>query len=309
MQQIAAMAAAQGISPDQLQAILRVKAEQARLKQKTEESAQAQQPPEAPPAQHQHGPNCQHGHSHGQEVSIQQPNAASAEALALASWLRNQDLKTRTCILNGQRKDLFKVKRALRVLQSPVYAKASAKNKILPEVTDLKTATEAFRLLPLSVLALRVSKIEPEEKPKKRIKGLWTVQIERNQEIRDELHYVWLYEGRQIKQKLYAVGALVLIFGVVLFPLWPYSLRLGVYYLSVGIAGLIGLFFAMAIFRLMLFGVTFFVLPPGFWVSPSLPLLDSMPLDTVHNLTVTAVPESVRGRWVLGLIPALVGMA
>lgn len=37
-----------------------------------------------------------------------QPGPPSPEALALAKWLRTQDLKTRTCILNGDRKDLLR---------------------------------------------------------------------------------------------------------------------------------------------------------------------------------------------------------
>jgi len=43
----------------------------------------------------------------GQQVPIT-PGAPDPRALALAKWLRGQDLKTRTCILNGQRKDMFK---------------------------------------------------------------------------------------------------------------------------------------------------------------------------------------------------------
>lgn len=43
----------------------------------------------------------------GQQVA-QAPPIASPEALAVAQFLRNQDLKSRTCILQGQRKDLFK---------------------------------------------------------------------------------------------------------------------------------------------------------------------------------------------------------
>jgi hypothetical protein len=33
------------------------------------------------------------------------------EAVAVAKFLRSQDLKTRVCILDGQRKDMFKGKR------------------------------------------------------------------------------------------------------------------------------------------------------------------------------------------------------
>ena len=36
------------------------------------------------------------------------PGPPKPEALALAKFLRGQDLKTRTCILNGERKDMFK---------------------------------------------------------------------------------------------------------------------------------------------------------------------------------------------------------
>lgn len=37
-----------------------------------------------------------------------QPGPPKPEALAVANFLKGQDLKLRTCILNGQRKDMFK---------------------------------------------------------------------------------------------------------------------------------------------------------------------------------------------------------
>ena len=45
----------------------------------------------------------------GQQVPIN-PGAPDPKGIAVAKWLRNQDLKTRTCILNGQRKDMFRGK-------------------------------------------------------------------------------------------------------------------------------------------------------------------------------------------------------
>lgn len=51
-------------------------------------------------------PQVQQG-SGGQQVPIT-PGAPDPKSLALAKWLRSQDLKTRTCILNGQRKDMFR---------------------------------------------------------------------------------------------------------------------------------------------------------------------------------------------------------
>lgn len=171
---------------------------------------------------------------------------------------------------------LYSVKRALRALQSPEYAKARSKNPLLPEITDRASLENTFKLLPLSLLALRVSKIDPHEghdhgpKKTKRVKGQWTVKIEQQQECKEELHFVWLYEGSQLKMKLYAAGALFFIFTVVLFPLWPQKLRLWVWYLSMAAVGLLVLFFAMAIFRLILFIITMFVAPPGLWLYPNL---------------------------------------
>lgn len=169
------------------------------------------------------------------------------------------------------------MKRALLAIESPAYTKAASKNPLLPTITTATPKAEIFKLLPLSLLALRVSKSDPhaghDHAPpakQKRVKGLWTVKIEQQQDISDDLHYVWLYDGPQWKTKLYAGGALLLIMTVVMFPLWPVTLRIGVWYLSMAFLGLIGLFFAMAIVRLILFCATVFTVPPGLWLYPNL---------------------------------------
>ncbi|KAF3360108.1 hypothetical protein VdG1_01798 [Verticillium dahliae VDG1] len=184
------------------------------------------------------------------------------------------ELKPRTCILNGERKDMFKVKRALRALQSPAYEKARKKNPLLPEITDRASLENTFKLLPMSMLALRVSKTDAHEghdhKKPKRVKGLWTVKIEPQQEAKEEMYYVWFYEGSQVMRKVYAAIALLVIFLIVCYPLWPLKLRQGVYYLSWGFLCLLGLFFVMAIFRVILFCITYFVASPGLWLFPNL---------------------------------------
>lgn len=286
-EQLAADAAKQGMTPEQYVAQLRARAMAANQQRQGGSSPQGQQP----------GPSVQ------QQQQQQQPvNAGGApdpKAVAVAKFLRSQDLKSRTCIMDGQRKDMFKgilyysrptpatwctdiangriVKRALRALSSPAYTKARKKNPLLPEVTGHTSAENAFKLLPLSCLALRVSKVDPHAghnhapaKPKNRVKGLWTVKIEQHQDAEPLHHYVWLYEGPQWKQKAMAAGVVAAIFAVVLFPLWPVVLRQGVWYLSVGVMALLGLFFAMALFRLVLFCVTVFAVPPGLWLFPNL---------------------------------------
>jgi translocation protein SEC62 len=212
--------------------------------------------------------------THTQQVPVNPNSPKDPKAIAVAQFLRSQNLKPRTCIMDGQRKDMFKVKRAIRALESPAYEKARKKNPLLPPVTDRASAENVFKLLPLSVLALRVSKVDPHaghgHGKTKRVKGLWTVKIEQHQEADPMMHYVWLYEGPQWKQKAMAAAVVAGIFAVVLFPLWPIMLRQGVWYLSVGMMGLLGLFFAMAIFRLILFCITVFAVPPGLWLFPNL---------------------------------------
>jgi translocation protein SEC62 len=44
------------------------------------------------------------------------PGPPNPAAIAVANFLKSQDLKPRTCILNGQRKDMFKGKPSIRPL-------------------------------------------------------------------------------------------------------------------------------------------------------------------------------------------------
>jgi translocation protein SEC62 len=169
------------------------------------------------------------------------------------------------------------VKRAFRALHSEAYKKACTKDPLLPQVTSDAEARNTLALLPISMLALRVTKKDPHEghnhaKPKKekRVKGLWEVKIEHQQDFDPMMHYVWLYEGSQWMTKVWAGLALVAVFTVVLFPLWPLFMRQGVWYLSVAAMGLLVAFFGLAIVRLILFCITFFAVPPGLWIFPNL---------------------------------------
>ncbi|KAK4449923.1 translocation protein Sec62-domain-containing protein [Podospora aff. communis PSN243] len=282
--QIAADAEAAGMTvPQFIEQLKRQAMEQQRMRQQMMMQQQAQGGGHGHSHGHDHDHDHDHDHPHPHPPQHQQgvaqpivPGPPNPVALALAKFLRSQDLKPRTVILNGDRKDMFRVKRALRALQSPAYEKARKKNPALPEVTDRATLENTFKLLPMSMLALRVSKSDPHEghdhgpKKGKRVKGLWTVRIEQQQDAEDDMYYVWLWEGSQLMRKVYAALALLLIFTVVLYPLWPLKMRQGVYYLSWGFLIFLGLFFAMAIFRVILFCVTYFVLKPGFWLFPNL---------------------------------------
>ena len=73
--------------------------------QQAQQAAQGQQAGGEVQGQQQQN---QHSHQHQQQVPINNTGTPDPKALAVMKWLRTQDLKTRTCILNGQRKDLFR---------------------------------------------------------------------------------------------------------------------------------------------------------------------------------------------------------
>ncbi|KAI5306056.1 hypothetical protein KEM56_002380 [Ascosphaera pollenicola] len=269
-QQIATEAAKHGLTPEQFIE---------KLKEQAQEQMRAQMAARAQADQAAKTDDCcpQKPQQVQQQVPVNAGAPANPQAIAVANFLRSQDLKPRACVLDGRRRELFKVKRAIRALESDAYKKAQRKNPtLLPPVTDRASAENAFKLLPLSVLALRVSKVSSATQHnqtgggQKRVKGFWNVKIEQHQDVEPLMHYVWLYDGPQWKQKVMAVLTLLAIIAVVMFPLWPMKMRLGVWYLSMGAMGLLGLFFAMAIFRLILFCVTVFAVPPGLWLYPNL---------------------------------------
>ena len=103
--QLIAEAAKQGITVEQYVQKLRAQHMETQRQQ-----AAAGQHGEQHKHRHQH--ENQHPHQHlpqtqQQQVPINQ-GPPEPRALALANFLKSQNLKTRTCILNGQRKDMFK---------------------------------------------------------------------------------------------------------------------------------------------------------------------------------------------------------
>ena len=113
-QQIEADARKAGMSVDQYINQLKKQAIENHQRQQQQQIAQQQQQESGQPHIHEH--EHQHQGQSGQQVSIA-PGPPDPKGLAVAKWLRNQDLKTRTCILNGQRKDMFRGE-FLTVLQS-----------------------------------------------------------------------------------------------------------------------------------------------------------------------------------------------
>lgn len=65
--------------------------------------------------------------------------------------------------------------------------------------------------------------------------------------------YVWIYEPIPIYYWFFGTLVVLGAIGVCLFPLWPLTIRHGVYYISVAAAGFLVFILALAIIRLIVF--------------------------------------------------------
>lgn len=85
-----------------------------------------------------------------------------------------------------------------------------------------------------------------------------------------EHYYAWFYEGSQWTTYAGGLAMVAIMLAGVMFPLWPPIMRLWVWYLSIGVLGLVGLFFAIAVVRLIFYITTVIVASPGIWIFPKL---------------------------------------
>ncbi|TPX30064.1 hypothetical protein SmJEL517_g06273 [Synchytrium microbalum] len=182
----------------------------------------------------------------------------SKDVLAAGKYLRSSDskLKNKEGILNGRRIYFFKGKSAVNALLRPNYSKTRN-----PSLNDDKSSAESLLTqLMASGLILRA-----ERPPHQRILTIHTQQV-----FQQDAYYVWMWDPPSIRNTLLGIGIVLVIFAGVLFPIWPPTMRMGVYYLSLLSIGLVGLFFALAIVRLMLWALLAITTGRGGWLFPNL---------------------------------------
>lgn len=103
-EQLTADAAKQGLTPEQYVQQLR-----ARAIQQHQQQMEAQRQGQGTPQQEgQAAPQQQQPQQQTHQVPVNPGAPADPKAIAVAKFLRSQNLKPRTCILDGQRKDMFK---------------------------------------------------------------------------------------------------------------------------------------------------------------------------------------------------------
>jgi translocation protein SEC62 len=154
-------------------------------------------------------------------------------------------------------------KSAVKALLSPAYAK----QKGLPKITTEAEALTVLSAVNAFAFFLRVQRGAPSGSSSSSPKVL---QVIPEQKFAPEEYYVWFFEGSQWTTYAGAVLMVGVMLAGVMFPLWPPIMRLGVYYLSMGMLGLIGLFFGIAIVRLIFYIITIVVASPGIWIFPKL---------------------------------------
>lgn len=154
-------------------------------------------------------------------------------------------------------------KSAIKALLSPGYQKV----KDVPPVQNEEQAITVLSAVNAFAFFLRVQRGGPSGSSSSSPKIL---QIIQEQKFVAEEYYVWFFEGSQ--WTTYAGGILMvaIMLAGVMFPLWPHIMRLGVWYLSIAMLGLLGLFFAIAIVRLIFYVITLIVASPGIWIFPKL---------------------------------------
>ncbi|CAO3590774.1 unnamed protein product [Absidia cylindrospora] len=173
-------------------------------------------------------------------------------------------MKQKQGVFNGKRVDYFKGKQAVNALLKEGFAKTLPQDEKKPsERSDAVAILNELGRLGFILCVERGDPINGKHTPR----ALRPCSV---QEMNESGYYLWVWEGSQLRVYLGAMGLVGAILTAVLFPLWPDFLKLGVWYLSVATLGLLGVFFGIAIVRLILFVITMIILPRGFWLFPNL---------------------------------------
>ncbi|KAF8524344.1 translocation protein [Hysterangium stoloniferum] len=194
----------------------------------------------------------------------EQQKGAPQDIRNVADFLRSGKggLKTRVGLWNGKRVDYFKGKSAVKALLSPAYGK-------LKNVPPVKDETDAATLLN-SMMPFAFFLLVQRGNPSAGAKSPKHLQVNPMQSFQQDAYFAWFYEGSQLVTYFGGAGMVIVILAACMFPLWPPTLRLGVYYLSLCMLGLLGLFFAIGIVRLIFYIITVIVASPGIWIFPKL---------------------------------------
>lgn len=199
-------------------------------------------------------------------------------AVHIATAVRyNSLLKQRQGILTStkNRTDFFRFKRFVRAIQSDEFKKNLAKKaKDVPPIPDqIDAINQVFILLIQNQLVVPVTKLKTKDaktKGYKIDKQTPALDLSNKAVLQPDVYYAWNFTPPNPYMLLYSILGICVVFTIILFPLWPFWMRKGVWYLSTGLLCFVGLFFATAIVRLIIYLITLAAMSRQLWIFPNL---------------------------------------
>lgn len=183
----------------------------------------------------------------------------SPHVLSSAKFLRNSSqssLKIFEGIMADKRVDVFKGSSAIKILLSEQYKK----RKNCYPITCKEDAEELLQKMLDSGLFIRSVSVN----------GTKFLQPDLSRKWSEEALYAWVLESSQFWTLLGAFGLLLASFGIVMYPLWPASMRNMTWYLMMLLVAFLVFLIVISIIRLIVFGLTYFMMSPGIWIFPNL---------------------------------------
>ncbi|CDO95174.1 unnamed protein product [Kluyveromyces dobzhanskii CBS 2104] len=203
--------------------------------------------------------------------------ASSQSTLAVGKLLRNHnDLKQRQGLFQSRLVDFFRYKRFARALQSDKYkAKSKKQPELYPPVNNDEDARNIFVSLIKAQLVVPAAKLHSAEckdhglKPNKSYPNLL---LSNKATLQPDEYYVWSYNPKSFYDYLTVIAIIVGVLAFVCYPLWPSYMKRGTYYISIVALALIGIFFGIAILRLVVYLLSLAAVSEkgGFWLFPNL---------------------------------------
>ena len=167
-------------------------------------------------------------------------------------------------------KDMFK--RVYRIRKQKKDKKEKKKEKEKEKTTEEETPVDSENK-PLPDESKEEKKKDKEKKPRKPAKlepheDQWFI----DGGEKDGALYVWIFDPVSTKTWLMGIAVIIGAIAACLYPLWPMELRLGVYYICLGLMGLLGLLIVLAIVRFFIFCGVWIGTVGGthFWLFPNL---------------------------------------
>lgn len=149
---------------------------------------------------------------------------------------------------------------ATRALLSPSYAKQRG----CPPVATAEEAHAVLQELLNAGLFLRARSVNNTKFLQPDMSRVWS----------DEALYAWIYEGSQLTTILGGLLLLAALLAFMLFPLWPTAIRskasYGLNFAMYAGMGIVALLVGISIVRMLIYIITYFLLPRAIWIFPNL---------------------------------------